>query len=65
MLDPVIVLALDSVQEVSRESAFVTSRAICMEVGRERPVEFLKGLLILADELIGFFKKPRTKQVED
>lgn len=36
-----------------------------MEVGRERPVEFLKGLLILADELIGFFKKPRTEQVED
>lgn len=65
MLNPVIILALDSVQEVSRESAFVTSRAVRMEVSRERPVEFLKGLLILANELIGFFKKPCTEQVED
>lgn len=64
MLDPVIILALDAVQEVPRESAFVTSRAVRMKVGRERPVEFLKGLLILTDEVIGFIKKPSTEQVK-
>lgn len=65
MLDPVIILALNAVQEIPWESALITSRAIGVEVGREGPVEFLKGLLILADEIIGFVKKPGAEQVKD
>lgn len=64
MFDSIIILALDAVQEVPRESALVTGRAVRMEVGREGPVEFLEGLLILADKLVGFVEEPSTEEVE-